>query len=124
MGHLATLTNDWKVDDSPLYAPTMKKVKINHDNIVSPDSGRAEDGYMHIRWVRRDVRQIEMGWDRLTGDEMAYLRDLLQGQEFVLTFIDGTSKTMNAYCGKFSATLVTDEGNGIYSDISATITEM
>lgn len=121
-------TTLYKVDDNELYAPSKAKPQISHDNIVTPDSGRAEDGYMHIHWVRRDVKQITLTWDKLTGNEMEYLRNLLQGQEFVLTYYDAGIKTINAYCGKFSEQLdnvyqYADEG-GLYRNIQATITEM
>lgn len=127
MGY-GTLTPLYKVGDSQLYAPSKAKPQINHDNIVTPDSGRAEDGYMHIHWVRRDVKQITLTWDKLTGNEMLYLRNLLQGQEFTLTYWDGGVKTMEAYCGKFSEQLdnvrqYASEG-GVYRNIQATITEM
>ena len=118
----------WKVDNNEIYAPTKSTPSNSHDNIVSSDSGRTEDGYMHIHWVRRDVRQITLTWEKLTGNEMKYLRDLMQGQEFVLTFFDAGITTMNAYCGKFSETLDSEylyssEG-GLYKNIQATITEM
>lgn len=121
-------TSTWKVDDNELYAPSKARPNISHDNIVTPDSGRAEDGFMHIHWVRRDVKQIVLTWDKLTGNEMEYLRNLLQGQEFVFTYFDAGVKTINAYCGKFSETLdsqnlYASEG-GLYRNIQATITEM
>ena len=121
-------TSHWKVDDHELYAPSKATPKNAHDNIVTSDSGRTEDGYMHIHWVRGDVRQLTLTWNKLTGNEMKYLRDLLQGKEFVLTFFDAGVTTMNAYCGKFSETLDSEymyasEG-GLYRDIQATITEM
>lgn len=121
-------TSHWKVNESELYAPSKATPTISHDNIVTSDSGRLEDGFMHIHWVRRDVRQIVLTWNRLTGYEMEYLRNLLQGQEFVLTFFDAGIKTMDAYCGKFSETLDSEvlhaEEGGLYKNIQATITEM
>ena len=118
----------WKVDDNEIYLPSMKTPTNAHDNIVTSDSGRTEDGFMHIHWVRSDVRQITLAWNRLTGDEMKYLRGLMQGKEFVLTFWDAGVTTMNAYCGKFTETLESEvlhesEG-GVYVNIQATITEM
>ena len=109
-----TKTSSWKVDDYELYAPSKDKVGTSHDNIVTPDSGRLENGYMHINWVRRDVKQITLTWDKLTGNEMTYLRNLLQGQEFVLTYYDAGVKTMNAYCGKFSETLDSQTNRLLY----------
>lgn len=121
-------SSHWKVNNDELYLPSKAKPNFSHDNIVSPDSGRLEDGYMHIHWVRRDVRQIVLTWDVLTGNEMTYLRNLLQGQEFVFTFFDAGVKTMDAYCGKFSETLdsevLYESEGGLYRNIQATITEI
>ena len=122
------LTNDWKVDDSPIYLPTKKNVKFEHDNITTSDTGRVESGDMHIRWVKRDVRSITLQWDKLTGNEVNYLYGLFQGQEFTFHFKQfGQDKSMDAYCGKMSydldsENLYEDEG-GLYRNINLKVVE-
>ena len=50
VGKLDTSGN-WMVDNTEIYIPSVN-VKVDHTNVVSADSGRTEDGYNHIEWVR------------------------------------------------------------------------
>lgn len=92
----------WAVDGTPIYVPS--SVTIENDNIVSPDSGRVESGKMHITWVRREVRKINLVFDHITGAEVAFMHSLMQGKEFTFTYYDNGVKTMEAYAGKDSYT--------------------
>ena len=66
MGMLKRCTNGyWAVNGTALYVPD--SVGIENDNIVSPDTGRAESGYMKITWVRRTVRKVILHFDHLTA---------------------------------------------------------
>lgn len=123
-----TLTNDWKVDDSPIYAPSKRNVKFEHDNITTSDTGRVESGDMHIRWVKRDVRTITLQWDILTGKEVEYLYQLFQGQEFTFHFKHfGRAKSMSAYCGKLTydqdSEVLYEEEGGLYRNINLKVVE-
>lgn len=122
------LDDNWKVNDNKLCLPSAGKPKFSHDNIVSSNSGRTESGKMHIRWVRRDVLNITLTWDKLTGDEKDRIVKLLQGKTFTFTYWDNGKKTMPAYCGKVDYELESmeryaDEG-GIYKNITATVVEI
>ena len=92
----------WAVEGTPIYVPS--SVTIENDNIVSPDSGRVESGKMHITWVRREVRKVNLVFDRITGAEVAFMHSLMQGKEFTFTYYDNGIKTMEAYAGKDSYT--------------------
>jgi len=116
----------WAVNGTPLYVPT--EINISHDNIVAPETGRTESGYNRIVWVRRDVRKVSMKFKRLTGAENEYLKNLLQGQEFVFTYYDNGIQTMNGYCGKCDSdqknlSAYADEG-GLYENFKANVVEM
>lgn len=125
---LATLDENWTADGIPLYTPTANKTGVDHDNIVSDDSGRTESGYMHIRWIRPDVRKVSMVWDKLTGNEKDYLENLLQGKEFEFTWWDNGKKTMKGYCGKFTYTIDNSaqhkEEGGVFRNIQANVVEI
>lgn len=88
----------WKVGSTPIYVPD--HITIDHDNIVGPKSGRTESGKMHIDWVRRDVRKVSLTYDVLTGAEVAFMNNLMQGKTFEFTYYDNGVKKMDAYCGK------------------------
>ena len=116
----------WAVDGTPIYVPS--SVTIGDDNIVTSDSGRAESGKMYISWVRPHVRTIRLTYDSITGQEVAFLHNLMQGKEFTFTYYDNGFKNMAAYAGKDSYTQknlgsYVSEG-GEYKDYSIDVIEI
>ena len=118
-------TGTWKVNSSPLYVPSAG-IQVSHTNLAGSSSGRTEDGVMHIDWVRRDIRKVNLQWKVLTGAELNYILGLMQGKEFKLTFKDrGRVQTMNAYSSESSYTYYSAAlGEDIYTDISINAIEM
>ncbi len=116
------------VDSSHIYIPS-PDIQIQHTNVASSDSGRTEDGVMHIDWVRRDVVKVNLKYSSITGAEVAYMLNLMQGKEFQFKYYDlGQIKTISAYCGessysKYNDTLYESEG-GMYTDFSINVIEM
>jgi len=116
----------WAVNGTPIYEPS--QVDFDHDNMVSSDSGRVETGEMHITWVRGDIRKVNLTYKVLTGAEVAYMVDLMQGKDFTFTYKDNGLKTIHAYTGKCTYSSHTlsryaDEG-GIYTDFKINVIEM
>ena len=116
----------WGVDGAPIYVPT--SVTVENDNIVSADSGRAESGLMYISWVRPTVRKIKLTYEKITGQEVAFMHNLMQGREFNFTYYDNGIKTIQAYAGKDSYTqsnlaVYPNEG-GLYKDFTIDVIEM
>ena len=70
-----------------IYVPA-PNTKIEHTNVASSDSGRTEDGQMHINWVRRDVRKVNLIYSAISGAEKALMESLMQGQEFYFRYVD------------------------------------
>ena len=118
-------TGTWKVNSSPLYIPSAG-IRVEHTNLAGSSSGRTEDGVMHIEWVRRDIRKVNLQWKVLTGSELNYILGLMQGKEFTLTFKDrGVVQTMSAYSSESSYTYYSAAlGEDIYTDISINAIEM
>lgn len=112
-------TGEWKVNDKPLYIPSAG-IRVEHSNLTGSSSGRTEDGVMHIDWVRRDIRKVNLQWKVLTGSELNYILDLMHGKEFTLTFKDrGKVQTMSAYSAESSYTYYSNAfGEDIYTDVS------
>ena len=69
---------EWMVNSSHLYVPS-NGIKVEHTNLAGSSSGRTEDGVMHIDWVRRDIRKVNLRWKVLTGTELNYILGLMQG---------------------------------------------
>ena len=116
---------EWKVGNSPLYVPSAG-IQVEHTNLAGSSSGRTEDGIMHIDWIRRDIRKVNLRWKVLTATELDYILGLMQGREFVLTFKDrGKVQTMNAYSSESSYTYYSAAlGEDIYTDVSINAIEM
>ena len=116
---------EWKVNNSPLYIPSAG-IRVEHSNLAGSSSGRTEDGIMHIDWVRRDIRKVNLQWKVLTGTELNYVLGLMQGKEFTLTFKDrGQVQTMSAYSSESSYTYYSAAlGEDIYTDVSINAIEM
>ena len=116
---------EWKVNSSPLYIPSAG-IKVEHTNLAGSSSGRTEDGIMHIDWVRRDIRKVNLQWSVLTASELDYVLGLMQGKEFTLTFKDrGKVQTMSAYSSESSYTYYSAAlGEDIYTDVSINAIEM
>ena len=116
---------EWKINDKPLYIPSAG-IKVEHTNLAGSSSGRTEDGLMHIDWVRRDIRKVYLQWKVLTASELNYILELMQGQEFKITFKDrGKVSTMNAYSAESSYTYYSSAlGEDLYTDISINAIEL
>ena len=116
---------EWKVNSSPLYIPSAG-IKVEHTNLAGSSSGRTEDGMMHIDWVRRDIRKVNLQWKVLTASELDYILGLMQGKEFTLTFKDrGKVQTMSAYSSESSYTYYSAAlGEDIYTDVSINAIEL
>ena len=116
---------EWMVNSSHLYIPSAG-IKVEHTNLAGPSSGRTEDGVMHIDWIRRDIRKVNLQWKVLTASELDYVLGLMQGKEFTLTFKDrGKVQTMSAYSSESSYTYYSAAlGEDIYTDVSINAIEM
>jgi hypothetical protein len=116
---------EWMVNSSHLYIPSAG-IRVEHTNLAGSSSGRTEDGVMHIDWVRRDIRKVNLQWKVLTGTELNYVLGLMQGKEFTLTFKDrGVVQTMSAYSSESSYTYYSAAlGEDIYTDVSINAIEM
>lgn len=90
-----------------------KSIKVNYESLSSDDSGRTADGVMHIYWIYRKVRKVEIEL-RPTADRssLARILALVQGQEYNLTYwdpLENAEKTIKAYTSNSSA----DMYNGV-----------
>lgn len=125
---IGIIDDRWAVDGTPIYTPS-SSTQISHESIQSSDTGRTEDGVMHIDWVRTNVVKVNMQWDYLTGDEVEHLENLMQGREFTLTYFDkGLKCTASVYVSNMSYTkksdaLYVNEG-GLYTNITANAIEI
>ena len=114
----------WMVGSNPIYIPDVD-VGVLHSHLADEGSGRDERGYMHIQWLRRDMLKVQLKYALMTGEELTYMRELMQGQEFDFTFPNENGKTtFKGYAGEIDSTLYTRfNGVDIYKDVSISIIE-
>lgn len=121
-----------------IYIPA-PDIKIEHTNVASADSGRTEDGVMHINWVRRDVRKVNLMYNAISGNEKYYMEYEIggvgmQGHEFWFRCPDGKYANgakgvieFQAYCGEsnyqFYSDVHREEEGGIYTNFSINVIE-
>ena len=122
----------------PIYVPA-PNITIEHTNVASADSGRTEDGYMHINWVRRDVKKVNLLYNAISGDEKYYMEYEIgnvgmQGHEFWLRYEDGKVTSgvkavveFYGYTGESKYQLYSSvhrpEEGGIYTNYSINVIE-
>jgi hypothetical protein len=111
---------------TPIYVPA-PNIKIEHTNVASADSGRTEDGVMHITWVRRDVKKVNLVYNAISGNEKETMEALMQGKEFYFRYWDAGVKEFYGYCGEsnyqvYSSVHYANEG-GIYTNFSINVIE-
>ena len=132
--------NEWavSVDGSTwtaIYVPA-PNTKIEHTNVASADSGRTEDGKMHINWVRGDVRKVYLTYSAISGKEKAEMEKLMQGKEFYFRYVDphyegDTLVKVDSFYGyvgesnyqEYSSVHYPTEG-GIYTNFSINVIEI
>lgn len=114
----------WMVGNTHIYIPSTP-CKVEHSNVTASDTGRDEAGYMHITWLRRDVRKVFLKYNAITGTELNFLMNLMQGKEFQFTFLeDNTTYTMNAYVGECSYEHYSyGMGDKLYTNFSINVIE-
>lgn len=110
-----------------IYIPA-PNLKIEHTNVASADSGRTEDGVMHINWVRRDVKKVNLMYSAISGNEKDEMLNLMQGQEFTFYYWDNGVKSFDGYTGEcnyeaYSSVHRAEEG-GIYTNFSINVIEL
>ena len=55
----------------------VKDLKVNYESLAAEDSGRTDDGIMHINWVLRRIRKVQIKLPPCDTTEAAALLDLV-----------------------------------------------
>lgn len=99
------LSKIWKLNGKPIYEPD-RSPRRSRTSIATAESGRSDDGYNHIEYVRTGIHKVELKWSALLEDQWAYILDLLDQhpENMTLTFPDPQRgiTTINCYAGDSS----------------------
>lgn len=68
------------------YKP--KSLKVTYDSLATSNSGRSDDGTMHITWVRRNIRKIDIEMPPMTMSALSSLLTAVSGQTYTITIHD------------------------------------
>lgn len=123
--NICKIDQAWQVNGTPIYTPS-KDTKIQYDSLASSESGRTEDGVMHIGWVRRKIAKINLVYPAMTKAEALHLLNILQGKEFNFTYPDPVfgARTISAYASNSSYDFHTDAVyGGILTNVSINVIE-
>lgn len=115
---------EYRIEDSPMLAPD-QDVELQYSDLDAGDAGRDESGVMHRIRVRSRVRAWAFTYSHLTGQEYAYMEQLLKSKatfRFSFPQADGTVSACRAYCSGGSIAL-RDLKRGIYKNYKFSIIE-
>lgn len=65
-----------------------KNIKPSFDSLASDDSGRTDDGVMHIFWIKQNLRKWEIELPPCDSETCAQLLQLVQGKDYQITIFD------------------------------------
>ena len=66
------------------FAP--QSLKVGYESLATEDSGRSDDGVMHITWVLNRVRKLEIGLKPDTPANISTIFNSVIGKEYYITF--------------------------------------
>lgn len=103
---LRQLSTNYRINGQPIPGPD-PMVKVDYDSLADENSGRTQDGVMHITWVRRKMVKVALTFSALTREEAGAILQRVQGEEFSLTYLDPIEgqTTKNVYCSNSSSAL-------------------
>lgn len=105
-----------------------KSINVNFESLSGDDSGRTSDGVMHIYWIFRKIRKIEIEMPPCSSAEASEILFLVQGQEYNLTYFDplyNAEKTIKVYTSNSKSELYNGIIiNGMWQGISFNAIEL
>lgn len=89
-----------------------KSIKESDESLASEDSGRTLDGVMHIYWVQRDLKKVEIVLPPCTSDLLKQLKDIVQGKEYYIRYWSYEGEFVEKYV--YTSNLSADMYSGVY----------
>ena len=85
-----------------------KSIKVGFESLAADNSGRTLDGVLHIDWVLRRIRKVEIEMPPMSSADVSNLLSLVQGQEYTLIYfdpLDNSEKAIEVYTSNSSSDL-------------------
>ena len=105
MAKLGRTSSFLEINGEPIVS--FQECTVQFDSLADSNSGRTEDGVMHINWVWRVIRKVNVKLPPLSQEEIQDIFSLVQGQEYDLTYLDPIKgiHTIHCYTSNSSAEL-------------------
>lgn len=105
-----------------------KSIKQTNESLATEDSGRSDDGVMHISWIKTKLRKWEIELPPTDSATVSSLFSKVQGKIYNITIFDVTTnsvQTVNVYTSNtesdcYSGVLL----NGLYQGVSFSAIEV
>lgn len=65
-----------------------KSLKVGFESLASEDSGRTDDGTMHVNWILSRIRKIEIEMPPCSAAEANAILSRVQGRIYSITYFD------------------------------------
>lgn len=116
---------NFKINDTEFAA---QDIKVDYKSLTSDDSGKTDDGVMHIYWVFRKTREIAISLPPSSGAEVSNLLSRVQGQVYNLTYFDpleNEERTLQCYTTSSSVSMYSGIFlNGFWNGVQIKATEV
>ena len=120
---MAEKTSRYTADGAPLFVP-LSPFQVELESLADPNSGRTDDGLMHVLFTRPRVRKFTYQCGRLTGEELQYLENLVQGKTYTFGFdLYGKHQTMEAYTSSVQFEVL-DIFENLYDNVQFSVIEL
>ena len=116
----ARLSDTWKINGRAIYEPALDTT-IEYTSLSAEGSGRNAQGVMKNKFVRSRIAKISIKYGALTQEQVGDILNLVQGQEFDLTYPDPILgvRTVRCYCAESGGKLYSSVlYNGLYRDVT------
>lgn len=70
-----------------------KSLKFTYDSLATSNSGRSDDGTMHITWVRQNIRKLEIEMPPMKASDLDDLLTAVSGKTYTMIFYDPKTAT-------------------------------
>lgn len=71
---------------------------VQFESLAGPNSGRTDDGVMHIDWIWQIIRKVNIKLPPMSQNEIERIMALVQGQEYDLTYLDPIKGIHTIHC--------------------------
>lgn len=105
-----------------------KSIKVGFESLADSNSGRTDDGVMHINWIYRRIRKLEIEMPPCSSAEVSRLLREVQGREYEIIYfdpLDNAEKLIGCYTSNSASDLYSGViRNGLWQGVSFNAIEL